>query len=214
MKNLLIDGMPGCGKTTAISDALRSLGLLPCCAGFRTVRVLKPTGERYGFAQLPASADVGTEVVSEEPLPHMILVYRKQPPLVRETFTGFTVSSLKTITALADPVSLSFPACKGEPGKEPEASAEEIRLILMDEIGGSELEIPVVREAFLEALKGDIPVIGVIKSDEHARKFAYESYREFRTRIENETDTEFLYMNEENRGEVRVKLVSWLLQIS
>lgn len=207
MKNLLVEGLPGCGKSTAISDALRSLGLLPFCAGFRTARVFSSGGEHLGFAQFPASADIGVSIISDETLPHMIMDFRMQQGLISEIFTGFTVDSLKSIPAETAPTD------KAVSPERNSGAGTEIRLILMDEIGGAELEIPEVQDAFLNALKGNIPCIGVLKSREHAKKFAYESYTAFRKQIERETETELLLMTEANRWEARQRIVRWLLQL-
>jgi len=187
--NLMIDGMPGCGKTTAITNALRTYDLLPYCCGFRTVRVLSESGQKWGYAQFPASEDIGISVISDEELAHMIFDFRKKSPLNSDTFTGFTVSSLKQ-------------------------SPKEPKLILMDEIGGGEIGIPQIRNAYLNALKGPLPCIGVIKSEEHAKAFDYENYRRFRDLVEKETDTEFLYMNAENRQDIFNRILCWLLRIS
>lgn len=185
MKNLLICGMPGCGKSTVILNELKKNELLPECGGFRTARILSQEGVLRGFSQFYASEDRETVLITDDDVPNMFLNFRRNPPLVPEVFCDFTVKSLE------------------DPDK---------RIIVLDEMGGNELLIPSVYKAFIGILKDSRPCIGVLKSPKHAADFSPEAYFNFRTEIENETDTEITEMSKDKREETKKHIENWLLE--
>lgn len=187
MKNLLLSGAPGCGKSTLIATMLKENGLYPRCAGYHTARIYGSDGALRGFAHFPASCEIPVNLTTDDPVPHMFMDYSKTPPLQSGVFTDYTDKLLI-----------------------PEADS---KLILMDEMGGKELETPEVQEAFLNALKGPLPVIGVLKAAEHACHLAPEAYPGFRQEIEQNTDTEIYQMTVQKRQEAAEHLRQWLREV-
>jgi len=186
-KNLLIEGMPETGKSTLIGRCIGMYGLRPFCTGYQTARVFGTDRKLRGFTHLPACAELKTELISDDreiPLFIELSQEAEAPAFHKEIF-------LKDL-------------------RQTLASAENFGCVLIDEMGGNELLLPEVTSAYLQVLKGHLPVLGVLKSPEHAKRFAYDAYTAFRETVMKETDTEILCLEKENREEIGHRISEWI----
>lgn len=186
MKNLLLCGLPGCGKSTAIYAALKQRGLLSDCGGYRTLRVMSSAGKIRGFLHISADEERGVDLVTDSAVGGMFLDLERTPTFSPEIFRSFAEKSLLR---------------------------PEKKLLLLDETGGGELLDPRVYELLLGALKGPCPCLGVLKSPEHAVLFSLETYRRFREEIERDTDTEIFCMDAEHRTEAAEHVDEWISEV-
>lgn len=190
MKNLLIEGYSGVGKTTLI---LESLGCLRTRAGgFVTVRMTDERGSTVGFAVEPFSDRT-------------------------EAKRAFTGDMSCVFIYFADEVQVDigkFAACAGR-----SLESADPEFFVMDEFGGVELKDEAFTEKVLEVLEHGRPVIGVIKSlanAEHAaRGLAPDGefmarYEKLRRYIETRTDTEILTLTDNNREDVSREIDCWM----
>ncbi|MDO4487514.1 MAG: nucleoside-triphosphatase [Eubacteriales bacterium] len=185
MKNILLTGMPGCGKSTIIKNVLSTYRLFDYCVGYRTIRLFTEVGKLTGFAQIPASFDCNVDVLVSEQIGNRFFDFEKEPSFISEAFAEFTKNSLKHSNG---------------------------KLIVMDEIGGSEILMPDIRKAFIDALLSSMPCLGVIKSDLHAKCFAYDEYKAFVKEILLRTDTDIIEVNSENRDDINNFVSKWVLE--
>jgi len=179
--------MPETGKSTLIGKCIEMYGLRPFCAGYQTARVYNAERRLRGFTHLPASEKLKTELISDD----------REIPVFIELPKGADAPVFHKEIFLADLQNkLVHSECSG--------------CVLIDEMGGSELLLPEVTNAYLHALQGPLPVIGVLKSPEHAKKFAFDAYSAFRETVMKETDTEILCLEKGNREEIGHCIFEWI----
>lgn len=132
MKNFLLTGAPGCGKTTVI---LRLIDLLPDLrwAGFYT-RELRSDGMRVGFEVVGLSSGL-----------RAVLAHVHSPSRIRVGRYGVEPEKLE-------------PVVKAELEKGP-ADAD---VYLIDEIGKMELHCPAFTAAVPRLLAGPLPVVATV----------------------------------------------------
>ena len=185
MKNLLLEGRPGTGKSTLL---LKELGeYIHMAAGYRTLRLLDADGKVSAFAQIKPDAGMDVEMQAESSAAanmHIFLEFTGSGKVNHpEVFEYFTLPSMLEA---------------------------EGNYVLMDEIGGRELAIPKIYEGYKEALLSDRPCIGIIKCDEHAQRFSYEDYRRLKEEIIKDGRTEIVPVDEKSREEAAERIRSWI----
>ncbi len=126
------------GKSTLIRKAIKNH--IKDMGGFSSQRLINSCGETKGFRIVPASEAMELTRSYSPDLPDIFLFadgrYRRFRP---EIFRDKALNYLK--------------------------NNESKRMILLDEIGGIELLVPEFRQALYETLEGNIPCIGVIKTE-------------------------------------------------
>lgn len=181
--HLLIEGPIGVGKSTLLLRELRPFS--SCTAGFGVVRLLGEEGETAAFCLKPAG-EISSPAEPYVPGAGIFLErthqgWRRRP----EVFSTLGVSLLRPV-----------------PGT---------KFILLDEIGGFELHNTAFMEALEEALHGDIPCVGVLKSPGnqacvkqklHLGQEQEELYERFRARILQDTRITLLPMNSREDPEI------------
>lgn len=97
--------------------------------------------------------------------------------------------------------------------------AKNSRLILLDEIGGVDLTVPVFHEKLYEILAGGVPCIGVLKSNENARhvgkksasaELTAQNNQQLRRDLTEQFDAEILQFTREDAEEIRRKIETFL----
>lgn len=173
MKNIFLTGEIQVGKSTAINRALAAAG--PRVEGFRTLG--GPRDEDGGSYVHMIPAD-GTEEISAE-----------NRIFYRNFKTGQTVFQVFTdVFETRGPAFLKpSPACE---------------LLLMDEIGIREAGCSRFHDAILQALDGEIPVLGVVQIRPGG----------FLDEIRNHPSVELITVNTENREQVFHRLTDWILK--
>lgn len=138
-KNFFLEGPVRQGKSTLIRECLKEFPELKVAsAGFFTQRLLGEDNLPRGFRLLPAASSEPLERPWETGLDGVFLSFINGEKRADSEFYANTV--------------LDLLKPKGD-----------TRLILMDEIGGFELENPELRSAFAGAINGNIPCMGVLK---------------------------------------------------
>ena len=173
MKNIFLTGEIQVGKSTAINRALAAAG--PQVEGFRTLG--GPWDENGGSYVHMISAD-GTESMNSENR----VFYRNLKnghPIFRVFQDVFETRG----PALLKP----SPACE---------------LLLMDEIGIREAECRHFHAAVMQALEGEIPVLGVVQIRPGG----------FLDEIRNHPSVELITVTVENREQVFKILKNWILK--
>jgi len=132
MKNLLLTGRPGVGKTTVIQRTL-GLGETGRATGFYTQELRGPRG-RLGFEAVTLDGRRST-------LSHVDFRGRHRVGRYGVDVVTFAAEIVPTI----------------DPARHPDAT-----LIVMDEIGKMECFSPAFREVVLRALDSPIPVLATI----------------------------------------------------
>jgi len=184
MKNLLIEGRPGVGKTSLLLKELKDY--LPMAGGYRTIRLMNPDGGSgyIGFAHVSPDSDEGLDVIFREGREGLFLrVDSGKADFNMDEFRSFVIPSL---------------------------AANDCAFYFIDEIGGGELNEKDIYDAYMNALKSDKPCIGILKVAEHARHFAYDAYVRFRKQMDDQTDTEVVTMTSENREEIADIIGEWI----
>lgn len=203
MKNLLLEGRPGVGKSTLILETLGTK--LGDAGGFRTVRLLNEEGQRVGFAVEPVHVNAKPEKRFDGDMSNVFIFFGGAPD---ESLQVFPAS--RPLVDVDKFVGLALATLENSS-----------RFLVMDEFGGVELENDIFTVKAKEALAGDRPVIGVIKSRrnaQHATKGLSSNeglmgkYEDFRGFIEEETDTEIIALTDDNRGEVQTAIKNWVAQ--
>ncbi|MEA4921932.1 MAG: nucleoside-triphosphatase [Eubacteriaceae bacterium] len=141
MKHLFIEGPVQQGKSTLLRKCLEPYK--DRLGGFSSQRLMR-AGEIPAAYRITEAGDFCLQRESDLSLPGIFQIRtrdgsEKHP----EIFSEFGVELLE--------------------------AAKDKDLILLDEIGGSELLVPEFRENLYEILGGDVPCIGVIKLNEKAR---------------------------------------------
>lgn len=146
---LFLQGVPGCGKSTAILKAIETHREL--ATGYMTSRIFSSDGIHRGFALFPASDRVPLELVCDEVLPSQFFEFNGEGKCVfhRDVLEN---NILKYIRYAED-----------------DLKNRKKSFAVLDEIGGYELNNAKVFAALKDLLYSDYPCIGVIKEAEHAR---------------------------------------------
>ena len=151
-KNLFFEGPPGCGKTTLIfemlGNAVRKAG------GFAVSRLRREDGSIAGYCAVKACEFKGADRTFYAPdKATVFLEFAERGSVFKaDALAAFICDSLRICSSNVNGTRYDF--------------------LLMDEIGGAELVKDSVREALLQALDSDYPVIGVLKSRHNAQKEA------------------------------------------
>lgn len=165
MKHLFITGKIQTGKSTIINRALENRRLI--IGGYRTVSSLRP--------DLNADSNVHLLPVDHyEPLaPHNVV-------LRREVIYGRTYFRINTRVYEEKGTALlrNLPV--------------DCQLIILDEIGKREKQCENLRQAILDTLDGDIPVLGVVQIRPD----------DFLDEIRNHPNVDIVQVTEENRDDV------------
>ena len=141
-KILMLEGPIQTGKSTLIRTMLGDH--LPKCGGFTSQRLIDASGRTKGFRLCPAAADL---TGPDEGITEDVFKYFRPDGSVCKDQSVFE----RTGTAL-------LRESAGRP------------LILLDEIGGSELLCDAFCAALYEVLTGDAPCLGVLKLADNARR--------------------------------------------
>lgn len=196
MKNLLIEGPSGTGKTTLILETLG--GKTGKAGGFMTVRLLDDSGQRMGFA-VKASAECSG------PEKHFGVGD------IDDVFIRFDGEKKVDVGAFVRRAGRSLD----------EEACRDAEFLIMDEFGGVELEDEVFAAKLLCALNREKPVIGVIKSRanaEHTAKgFAGDrsfmpAYDKFRELVAARADTQIITLTASTRDDVKSVICSWMAE--
>ena len=172
-KNIFLTGEIQVGKSTAINRALAATG--PLVEGFRTLG--GPWDENGGSYVHMISAD-GTESPGTENR----VFYRN----LKDGSPHFQVFT-------------DYFETRGPELLRPSMHCE---LLLMDEIGVREAQCERFHQAILQALNGDIPVLGVVQIRPGG----------FLDEIRNHPFVELITVTAENREQVCSELTDWILK--
>lgn len=147
MTHVFLSGEVQVGKSTAIGRALELLGR-PVVGGFRTVSLPCPELPQAEFAVyiLPGRAP-----------------YRE--PLTADALAGFPLDRDHLVAIRWGGAHTAFPDAFNSGGL-PLLTADPpgARMLLMDEIGFFESQVPQFGAAILRRLDGDLPVLGVVRN--------------------------------------------------
>lgn len=147
MRNLLLEGFPGTGKTSLI---LKLLGArITRAGGFSTVRLHYPDGTIAGYRVKRASDMTCPDEDYRDDLKDVFLRF----------FPDGRVKDEQVFIRFASRVLV-------------EASWSGIPFILMDEFGGVEIVDSDFCETLRRAISSEVPVIGVLKSRRNSEKMA------------------------------------------
>lgn len=159
MNNLFIEGPIQTGKSTTIRKVLKErFGPdLTGVAGFTSQRVTNPNGQLLAFRLASAAEDISVAldmnpkpVFIRDVLNNVFKWFGQDGPHVdMRVFETAGVAYMKN--ALAD------------------VKSGQAQIVLLDEIGGHELESDVFRHELYKLLDSDIPCVGVIKSRDNTR---------------------------------------------
>lgn len=174
-KHLFLEGPIQEGKSTLIRKLLREY--MPQLGGFSSQRLLDDAGETVGFRITgPEEAQELTRKYSPE-LPDIFLWFQgRSAEKSPEVFTNSAVRYLR--------------------------ESKEKKLILLDEIGGVELQSPEFRQELYGILAGDIPCLGVLKLESSNRNMydnavidgeCVDYHLQLRDYLEGRFDAEILY---------------------
>ena len=190
MKNLLIEGVSGTGKTTLILETLGNL--MDKAGGFVTVRLLDGDGRRTGFAVKKAERGAKPDKVFENSdIPDRFICFEGES---RAEVPKFVELASRYIERAGT-------------------------FLVMDEFGGIELENGGFADRIAEILENGRPVIGVIKmreNAEHAIKHMtegsalMEEYESFRRRLEGLKNTQIIRLSDDNREEAKSAIIKWM----
>ena len=152
MKNIFLEGPIQTGKSTFIRKVLKEIfgPDLDGVAGFTSQRLTDPDGNLRGFRLAPAAADLSV-VADPSETDNVFKCFTPDGPVVDMNI--FETAGIRYMDeALAA------------------AKAGRAKMILLDEIGGHELESGLFRSKLYELLDSDCPCIGVVKSPDNTRR--------------------------------------------
>ncbi|MBF8982916.1 hypothetical protein IZY60_05155 [Lutibacter sp. B2] len=187
-KHLLLQGNIQIGKSTLIKNAISPY--IQNVGGFFVQRIF--VGQRHmGFSINPLKEiyDVNRVVEDIEKIEHMFLSKTSEGKLKidKEVFKDNVFYALK----------------KGTKGK---------KLIVLDEIGGVELNWPDFMKVLFDVVDGDIPILGVLKAPksmnnmntriENSAEKVKEMHPSYK-RIEEHSDIKILNIDKENYMQVK-----------
>ncbi|NLF46726.1 MAG: hypothetical protein GX578_00235 [Clostridiales bacterium] len=146
-KHLFLEGQIRTGKSTLLRDCLRPYR--DNIGGFCSQRLIDENGEAFAY-RITDAGILDVEASYSPYLEHIFAIRSdKGAQKDMEVFEKCGVKLLK--------------------------EARKKNLILLDEIGGSELLVPAFRDELYNVLGGDIPCIGVIKLNEKAKFMSREA---------------------------------------
>lgn len=208
MKNLLIEGPRGVGKTTLLIETLGAQ--LKNAKGFVTVRLVDCEGKRLGFAVEKVTEGVKPDKVFDGDMSNVFISYANSGQSGENGQSGANpVIDIGRFIETAGQV-------LDDSQTLPDDSTE--GFILLDEFGGVELADEAFTSKLLTALAGSRPVIGVIKSRENmlhalrglsAGEGLVSRYDEFRKSIADMNNTEIITLTDNNREEVKLTIRKW-----
>jgi nucleoside-triphosphatase len=197
-KNLFLEGNAGVGKSRLIQEIL--LPYLPRVGGFFVQRIF--IGDRYvAFKLNPVEEakeyQLNKYVTSLHEVDNLFLYSDNQGKWYRnpEVFENSGIAYLK------------------------KSMVEKKDLILLDELGGIELNCTAFMKVVLEVLDGDIPVLGVLKSRRNAEKLevkladkneSVESRVSFFNCIKSHRQLELLNVTEKNYKEINTRVKAFV----
>lgn len=187
MKNLLLEGFPGTGKTSLI---LKLLGeRITRAGGFSTVRLHYPDGTVAGYRVKRACDMACPDEDYRDDLENVFLRFLPDGRVKDEqVFIRFATQALNDG---ADGAGSPAPSHGAAGEFNSHAPADGGRFLLMDEFGGVEIVDSEFCETLRRAISSDTPVIGVLKSRRNSEKMsqnfslgddymrAYDSLRSF-----------------------------------
>ena len=152
MNNLFIEGPIQTGKSTLIRNVLReAFGPdLTGVAGFTSQRITNSDGKLLGFRLAPAEAE------------HSIAA---DPAGLDNIFKQFTSDGPHIDMAVFETTGVRYLN-----DAFAKVTAGQAKLVLLDEIGGHELECRAFRSLLCELLDSDTPCVGVVKSPDNTRR--------------------------------------------
>lgn len=160
MNNLFLEGPIQTGKSTLIREVLQE-AYGKDVGGFTVQRMHFPTpgnDKRFGFRLMPASAPINAHTcvtTTDENLLASDGVF-KLIGCEGSSRTNLDVFETKGVSLLQQTIE--------------DAKAGRIHLVLLDEIGGHELQCPKFMALLNQLLESDIPCIGVIKHPENTNR--------------------------------------------
>ncbi|MDO9535037.1 MAG: nucleoside-triphosphatase [Bacillota bacterium] len=187
--NLFLQGDIGVGKSKLIKESL--LPYLPKVGGFFVQRIF--IGDRYAAFKLnplheAEEYELNKNVTSLDLVDNLFLYSDAQGRWYRnpDVFENSGITCLK------------------------KSLVEKKDLILLDELGGIELNCPAFMKEVLNVLNGDIPVLGVLKSTQNAEKMAVNladktkisEHKNFFDYIKLDPRMELLNLNKKNYEEI------------
>jgi len=184
VKNILISGPPGCGKTTLIKEILKDLKTK--AGGFFTEEI-REGGERKGFKIITLDGkDYNPPTASSHRL------CRRAPGILahENIKSNFRVSrygvNLKDLEEIGVPSVLK--------------AIDEGKIVVIDEIGKAELFSEKFKEAVFKALNSKNKVLGTIKISRDL----------FTEKIRKREDTKIFYLKKEEREKIKEEILKIL----
>lgn len=184
-KHIFLEGTRNVGKSTIIRDAV--LPYIKDVGGFFSVKLLK-NNEKIGFAVRPikeAKEYVLTLEVDEILKTPGLFMYKKA-----NEWNFLTDVFIDRATKYIN-------------------EAFEKRLIIMDEIGGLELQNPDFLQKLTYCINGNIPILGVLKSNENLANmheetgFDIENIDFIQQNLRKNKNIEILSVSEKNENEIK-----------
>jgi len=172
---IFITGQPGIGKTTVLLNAIETLKKKGCTVGGMISREVRERGVRIGF-----------ELIDIYTGQRGWLAHVNQPRGPQVSKYRVNLDDLKTIGA-----------------NSVLNAIEKMDIVAIDEIGPMELFSPEFKEAVVQALKSNKPLLGTIH---HKAQDALINI------IRTRKDTEILEVTYENRGALHNLIIEKILQ--
>lgn len=180
IKNLFIEGMPGTGKSTFLLKELEDI--LPEAGGYRTVRVIGSDGILKGFAHVAPDADLGVDIISDEPIENEFMILGDGGCFREAVFRRYSI---------------------------PQLNAAEKSFILIDEVGGHELDDLEIYEAYRKVPDGLRPCIGIFKCETHANQLGCGSWKKMREYLLSRPDTRIVPFERYHTEELKKMIEGW-----
>lgn len=197
-KLLFLEGPIQTGKSTLIRNVLETLGEGSGVAGFISQRLTAPdsndgTDDTVAFRIAPAGEPLTRPVKDIISWPNP----GEEECLAKGVFKYFDKDGVTKHPKVFQGIGLSYLT----------KSVDSSKLILLDEIGGHELDVPEYRKALYEVLASGKPCIGVIKHPESTKRMdagLVELNAELHRIITDDLGGRILYFdrNDENTSEV------------
>ena len=152
MNNIFLEGPIQTGKSTFIRKLLKErFGPdLNGVSGFTSQRITDPDGRLLGFCLAPAAAELSV-IADPTGTDNVFKRFTSDDPVV-----DMDVFETAGIRYMSEAIT--------------KAKAGQTRVVLLDEIGGHELQSEAFRTKLYELLDSDCPCVGVIKSPDNTRR--------------------------------------------
>lgn len=152
MNNIFLEGPIQTGKSTLIRKVLKEVfgPDLEGVAGFTSQRIMDADGRLLAFRLAPAEAKLS--IIAD-------------PTEMDNIFKWFTLSGPRIDMSVFETTGVAY--LNDAIAK---AKADQAKLVLLDEIGGHELQCDAFRAKLYEFLDSDIPCVGVIKSLDNTKR--------------------------------------------